>query len=97
MNLSTLDAAVSAHMAHGAMALDAPLTTALCDQFCAPEGAQPAVAAGAGLTPTQQAALAEADSDPWLWRLAPLAVLLGLCTGARAAGDVLGIARDWLA
>ena len=55
-----------------------PLTLQTPD--CAPEGAQPASTAGAGLTPEQLAKLADAQCDPllrWVW---PLGALGGLIT-----------------
>lgn len=64
---------------------------------CAPEGALPTTTAGSGPTPAQRAAWADAQRDPWLWRLAVPAVLLGVCTGALSAADVLDGLSGWLA
>lgn len=86
MNLALLDEACAAHLQHGAMALDDPLTTAVCEQCCAPEGAQPYSTAGAGLTPAQRAALAESERFGALLWLMPLAV---------AAGAVLSAVWPW--
>ena len=69
MTWTALDDAVAQHLAHGAMAGADPLTDALYAQLEAPaaEGAQPASTAGAGLTPQQRAALAQADDMPLHW------------------------------
>ena len=54
-----------------------PLTANPLDS-CAPEGARPALTTGAGLTPAQRAALADAERDPWL----PLAIAVGVVLAA---------------
>lgn len=78
MDLATLDAACAAHLQHGAMALDDPLSAALADQCCAPEGALPYSTADSALTPTQIARLADAQRDPGLGVL----VVLGISAAA---------------
>lgn len=79
MHLTTLDAATTAHLAHGAMAGADPLTDSLFAQLEAPaaEGALPPSQAGAGLTAVQLAALADAGEDPLLDWLLPLGVTAG--------------------
>jgi len=75
--MQRLDAAVSKHMAHGAMAGGDPLTNSLFDQMqaAAEEGAQQPATTGAGLTPQQLAALADSQADDWwLNRLMPACV-----------------------
>ena len=69
MNFADFDTAVATHLAHGAMAGADPLTDSLFAQLEAPaaEGALPASTAGAGLTPQQRAALAQADDMPMHW------------------------------
>jgi hypothetical protein len=69
MNFANFDAAVADHLAHGAMTGGDPLTDGLYSQLEAPaaEGAHPASPAGAGLTPKQRAALAQADDMPLHW------------------------------
>ena len=69
MTLADFDTAVAAHLAHGAMAGADPLIDSLYGQLEAPaaEGAQPASTAGAGLTPQQCAALAQAQHLPLHW------------------------------
>ncbi|WP_287880472.1 hypothetical protein [Acidovorax sp.] len=69
MTLADFDAAVAAHLAHGAMAGADPLIDSLYGQLEAPaaEGAYPASTAGAGLTLAQRAALAQANHMPLHW------------------------------
>ena len=69
MNWTALDDAVAGHLAHGAMAGADPLIDSLYAQLEAPaaEGAQPASTAGAGLTPQQRTALAQAEHMPVHW------------------------------
>jgi hypothetical protein len=69
MTLADFDAAVAAHLTHGAMAGTDPLIDSLYGQLEAPaaEGAQPTSTAGAGLTLAQRAALAQADDMPLHW------------------------------
>lgn len=77
--MQRLDAAVSQHMAHGAMAGGDPLTDSLYGQMqaAAEEGAQPHSTTGAGLTPEQIASLADSQADDWwLDVLMPAAVLV---------------------
>lgn len=79
MNFTDFDTAVAAHMTHGAMAGADPLIDSLYGQLEAPaaEGAHPASTAGAGLTPQQRAALAQADDMPLHWpRLLAMAALV---------------------
>jgi hypothetical protein len=76
MTLAQLDAACLQHLAHGAMAGHDPLTDSLLAQLEAPaaEGALPQVGFDAG----RAAALADAERDPWMWRLMPAAMLLAI-------------------
>ena len=69
--MTPLDGACAQHLARGAMAGGDPLTDSLYAQLEAPaaEGALPPVHYAAGL--------AEAGLDPWLWRLLPVAAVLG--------------------
>lgn len=69
MNLADFDAAVAANLTHGAMASADPLIDSLYSQLEAPaaEGAQQASTAGAGLTLSQRAALAQAQDMPLHW------------------------------
>ena len=69
MNWTTLDDAIAHHLTHSAMAGADPLVDSLYSQLEAPaaEGAHPASTAGAGLTPQQRAALAQADDMPMHW------------------------------
>lgn len=78
MNWTAWNAAIAAEMAHGAMTTADPLTDSLYAQLEAPaaEGAQPTRTAGAGLTPQQRAALAQAEALPIYWPgLAAMAAL----------------------
>ena len=77
MTLDTLDAAVSAHLAHGAMAGADPLTDSLYGQLEAPaaEGATPAVDYCQGLADAQR-------ELPWLRRGMALAVVAALAASA---------------
>jgi hypothetical protein len=89
MNLLQLDAAIAAHLAHGAMTGADPLTDSLFDQLEAPaaEGALPAGPVHCGLTDAQRIALAAAEQDPALRWLLPLGALAGLLgTAASVAG-----------
>lgn len=69
MNWTAWDAAIAAEMTHGAMTAADPLTDSLYAQLEAPaaEGAQPARTTGAGLTPRQRSALAQAEALPIHW------------------------------
>lgn len=84
MTFADFDAAVAANLTHGSMAGADPLVEALYAQLEAPaaEGAQPTSTAGAGLSPQQRAALAQADSDPWLYRGMVLAALVAAAVSA---------------
>ena len=66
MSLQALDAAVANNLAHGAMAGDDPLTDSLRQQLecCAFEGG---IDAAAYIIPSQDAELADAACDPWLY------------------------------
>lgn len=76
VTLAQLDAACLRHLAHGAMAGGDPQTDSLFAQLEAPaiEGALPEVDFNTGLA----AALADAERDPWMWRLMPAALLLAI-------------------
>lgn len=83
--MQRLDAAVSQHMAHGAMAGTDPLTESLYDQMqaAAEEGARPHSTSGSGLTPEQLTALADSQADDWwLDALMPAAVLVCIAVWA---------------
>lgn len=69
--LPAIDHAVTQNLVHGAMAGTDPLTDSLYQQLdaCAEEGGVPAL-------PYAQA-LIEAQQDTWLWRLVPVALVLG--------------------
>jgi hypothetical protein len=79
LQLSALHDSLQANLSGPAMHYADPLTEGLFAQLEGPaeEGAQPPSTAGAGLTPDQQAALAEADNDCWLLWLGPIGFLAG--------------------
>jgi hypothetical protein len=80
LSVEDFDAAFMAHMAHGAMAGNDPLTDSLFGQLeaAAAEGAMPAAPYAAGLTEQQRVELAEAQSDPWLYWVLPAGVAVAL-------------------
>lgn len=84
MNWTALDDAIASQLTHGAMAGADPLVESLYAQLEAPaaEGAHPPSKVGAGLTPQQHAALAQADSDPWLFCAMGLAALVAAAVSA---------------
>jgi hypothetical protein len=80
LQMQALHDSIRTHMGGPSMHYADPGTESLFAQLEAPaeEGAQPASTAGAGLTPTQRAALQDADDDSWLLWLAPVGFFLGV-------------------
>lgn len=78
-----LHMAIAAHLAHPAMGSFDPMHDQCFDCACAAEGAVPPVTTGAGLTPAQRAALADATTElPHLGKVLVGLVLLGAAASA---------------
>ena len=84
LQLDALDQSVQINLAGPAMHYADPLTESLFAQLEGPaeEGAQPPTTTGAGLTPAQRAALADATYDSWLLWLAPVAFVAAAAASA---------------